>query len=256
MPKLSASPASAVISFISPEDVAVARRHQQRLARAAHHGVDLGEVVDRLRHVLGQAHAHDEVDVRQLLAERGHALDVGLAHAAALARVGVADVEHVAAGAAVAVLRVEHERRGVAAARLDHPVARRAGDGIVDQLGRDAHARAVDHARRPWRRSRPPARTAPRCPCRRAPPASLRARACRLSSSQIVRRASFMPPPPSLEWGTGAVVSAGWSTRWTDRHEGSVAAREGDKPRGAGPGALRAPRPGGSRRLRPVCGRR
>ena len=38
---------------------------------------------------------------------------------------------------------VEHERLGVAAARLDRPVARRALDGRLDQLGRDAHARAV-----------------------------------------------------------------------------------------------------------------
>ena len=123
--------------------MAVARRHQQRLARAAHHGVDLREVVDHLWHVFGQPHAHDEIDVWQLLAERGHALDVGLARAAALARVGVADIEHVAAGAAVAVVSIEHERRGVAAARLDGPVARRAGDGVVNQSRGNPHARAV-----------------------------------------------------------------------------------------------------------------
>ena len=126
MPKLSASPASARHLLHARQDVAVARRHQQRLARAAHHGVDLGEVVDRLRHVLGQAHAHDEVDVGQLLAECRHALDVGLAHAASLVRVGVADVEHVRAGAAVAV-RASRTSGCVSPPRgLMSPVARRA----------------------------------------------------------------------------------------------------------------------------------
>ena len=144
MAKLSRSPASAAISCIFGEDVAVARRDDQRLARAAQHRVHLHEVVDRLRRVLGQAHAHDEVDVGQLLAQRRHALDVGAADAAALARVRVADVEHVRAGAAVRVGGVEHERLGLAAARLDRPVARRALERRFDQLGGDAHARAVD----------------------------------------------------------------------------------------------------------------
>jgi len=76
--------------------------------------------------------------------QSGQALDVGLAYAATLARVGVADVQHVTAGAAVAVVGVEHERRRAAAARLDRPVARGAGDGGLDQLGGDTHARAVD----------------------------------------------------------------------------------------------------------------
>ncbi len=126
------------------EDVAVARRDQQRLARAAHHGVDLDQVVDGLRRVFRQAHAHHEVDVGQLLAKRGHALDVGAADAATLARVGVAHVEDVGAGAAVGVRGVEDERLGVAAARLDRPVARRTPDGGLHELGRDAHPRAVD----------------------------------------------------------------------------------------------------------------
>ena len=175
----------------------------------------------------------------QLLAERGHALDVGLARAAALARVGVADVEHVAAGAAVAVVGVEHERRGVAAARLDRPVARRGGDGIVNQSRGNPHARAVDLGAGPGEESRRPARTAPRCPCRRAPPGSLRARACRLRRPRSSERASFMPPPPSLSCygrASAAVVSAGWGARWTDCGGGSVGGREQERPRAARPG--------------------
>ena len=126
------------------QDVAVARRDDQRLARAAQHRVHLDEVVDGLRRVLGQAHAHHEVDVRQLLAQRRHTLDVGAADPAPLPGVRVADVEDVRAGAAVRVRGIEDHRLGVTAARLDRPVTRRALESRFDELGRDAHARPVD----------------------------------------------------------------------------------------------------------------
>ena len=122
---------------------AVARRHQERLARAADHGLHLGQVVDRLRHVLGQPHRHHEVDVGQLLAEGRHALHVGLARAATLVRVRVAHVEHVGAGAEVAVAVLELERRRVAATRLEQPGARRGLERARHHLPRHTHARAV-----------------------------------------------------------------------------------------------------------------
>jgi hypothetical protein len=105
-------------------DVAVPRRHEERLARAAQHGVDLGHVVDGLRHVLRQAHRHHEVDVGEPFAEGGLPLDVVLAHAASFVCVGVGDVEHVRPRPEVAVGRVERERRGLAATRLEQPAPR------------------------------------------------------------------------------------------------------------------------------------
>ena len=128
----------------APEHRAVARCHQQRLARAPQHGDDLHQVVDPLRGVLGQAHAHDEVDVGQLLAERGHALDVVAADPAALAALRVPHVEHVGAGAVVDLAVTQDERLGVAAARLEQPLARRARHCVVDEARRDADPAAVD----------------------------------------------------------------------------------------------------------------
>ena len=143
MPKLSFSPQSCRHLLHAREHGAVARRHEQRLARAPHHGDDLDQVVDLLRCVLGQAHAHDEVDVGQHLAERRHALDVGAADPAALAALRVPHVEHVRAGAVVDLAVTQDERRGVAAARLEQPLARRARERVLHEARRDAHAAAV-----------------------------------------------------------------------------------------------------------------
>ncbi len=150
------------------EHGAVARRDEQRLARAPQHGDDLDEVVDRLRGVLGQAHAHDEVDVGQHLAERGHALDVGAADPAALAGLRVAHVEHVRAGAVVDLAVAQREWLGLAAARLEQPLPRRTRQRILDQ----SRAGCARGGRRPRRRRRgtapAPARSARRRPCRPA----------------------------------------------------------------------------------------
>ena len=125
------------------EHGAVARGDEQRLARAAQHRDDLHQVVDLPRSVLGQTHAHDEVDVGQLLAERRHALDVGAADPATLAALRVAHVQHVRAGAVVDLSVTEDERRGVAAARLERPLARRARERVLDEARRDADAATV-----------------------------------------------------------------------------------------------------------------
>ena len=130
------------------------RRRQQRLARAGEHGGELGEVADLRRHVVRQAHAHDEVEVGQLLRERGHALDVGGRALTAFAGVGVGDVDTVRPRAEVALAVLELEAAELAAARValaagraalpELEVARRALQGGVHQSGRDAGARPFD----------------------------------------------------------------------------------------------------------------
>ena len=130
------------------------RRRQQRLARAGEHGGELREVADLRRHVARQAHAHDEVEVGQLLGQRRHALDVGGRAPAALAGVGVGDVDAVRPRAEVALAVLQLETAELAAARValaagraalpELEVARRALQSRVHQSGRDAGARAFD----------------------------------------------------------------------------------------------------------------
>ena len=179
------------------EHGAVARRDEQRLARAPQHGDDLDEVVDPLRGVLGQTHAHDEVDVGEHLAERGHALDVGAADPAALAALRVAHVQHVRAGAVVDLAVAQSEWLGFAAARLEEPLPRRSSP---------AHPRpdapgCAHGGRRPRRRRRGTAR-APARSARRRPvsASSSRVASCRRrhsASPQTVSLASGISVPPS-----------------------------------------------------------
>jgi len=104
--------------------------------RAGEHRGDGRQVVGRKRRVFGQAHRHHEIEVRQLLAERRHLLDVGVAHAAALARVGVAVEQAVGTGAEVGVAVPELEGF-VAAARPDGP-------GPGGGSGEGPHRRRLD----------------------------------------------------------------------------------------------------------------
>ena len=121
------------------DDAAVAGGHHERLARAGEHGGHGREVVDGKRHVFGQAHRHDEVEVRELLAEGRHLLDVGGPHAAPLSAVGVAVVEAVRAGAEIRVAVAQLEGF-VAAARPDGPGPGGGSKGLVDDGGVQADA--------------------------------------------------------------------------------------------------------------------
>ena len=138
-------------------------RGQQRLAGTGQHGGELRQVAGRGRHVSGQAHGHDEVDVSQVFAERRHALDVGRHGLAALAAVGIDDVDAVRPGAEVAVAVPELQaaqlaapRVAVAAARprLQREAARRRLQRGVHQGGRDAGARPPTRAPASARSSR------------------------------------------------------------------------------------------------------
>ena len=143
-------------------------RDDDRLAGAGEHGGELGQVHDLVGYVLGQAHRHHEVDVRQPLAQGRVLLDVGKPGSPASAGLGVGDVQAVGAGAVVRASLGQLESLGRAAARRQRRAARRARQRLLRQ-GPPAAARACPPpVRRPWRTARGRARGASRRRSRRA----------------------------------------------------------------------------------------
>ena len=170
-------------------DLAGARAHDDRLARATKHRRHLGDVVHRLRHVARQPHAHHEVDVGKELAERRRPLDVRGGGTAPQAAVWVEHVEAVGACAEVR-LAVAQRERTIGAARADVPfgsarwpgparrATRRCGPGCPRRArpqpagpaarARPGPPRRCPRARAAWPRARARRRPRPRRSARRA----------------------------------------------------------------------------------------
>ena len=116
--------------------------HDERLAGPAQHGRELRDRREVRGELVRVRHAHHEVDVGQLLLQRRQVLDVGQRHRAPVLGARAEQVEAVRAGAVVDGAGLQRQSAGPRTGRQRHAAGRRL-QGVVDQTGRDPHARPI-----------------------------------------------------------------------------------------------------------------
>ena len=121
------------------------RREYDRFLRVDQHGFELVEIRHRPGNIGYQPHAHEEIDIRQPIAQECRTAYVLLGRQPSLAAEGVDEVRAIRPGAKVDSFPFQHHcRLSVAAVERDR--SRRGFDRLLHQIRRDVHPALVNDA--------------------------------------------------------------------------------------------------------------